>query len=63
MPEADDIVQEPSRVDLLVAGAELVATMDGTTEVPGGWVAIDGGFVVGVGPAGREPAAGAHVTS
>ncbi len=57
MPEADDIVQEPSRVDLLVAGAELVATMDGTTEVPGGWVAIDGGFVVGVGPAGREPAA------
>jgi cytosine/adenosine deaminase-related metal-dependent hydrolase len=44
-------------VDLVVAGAELVATMDGGAELPGGWVAIDSGFVVGVGPAGSEPAA------
>ena len=44
-------------VDLVVAGAELVATMDGGAELAGGWVAIDSGFVVDVGPAGKEPAA------
>ena len=31
--------------------------MDGGAELPGGWVAIDSGFVVGVGLAGSEPAA------
>ena len=31
--------------------------MDGGAELPGGWVAIDSGFVVGVGPGGAEPAA------
>ncbi|HTT92056.1 MAG TPA: 8-oxoguanine deaminase [Acidimicrobiales bacterium] len=44
-------------VDLVVTGAELVATMDAGREVAGGWVAIDAGFVVGVGPPGLEPPA------
>ena len=44
-------------VDLVVAGADLVATMDAGREVPGGWVAIDGGFVVAVGPPGVAPPA------
>mgnify|MGYP002683125117 CR=1 FL=1 len=43
-------------VDLVVAGARLLVTMDDArTEIPGGWVAIDGGVVVGVGHAGQEP--------
>jgi cytosine/adenosine deaminase-related metal-dependent hydrolase len=41
-------------VDLVVAGALSVETMDGQA-LPGGWVAIDDGMVVGVGRAGREP--------
>jgi cytosine/adenosine deaminase-related metal-dependent hydrolase len=37
-------------VDLLVSGAELVATMDADgRELRGGWIAIDGGFVSAVG--------------
>ncbi|WCO67670.1 8-oxoguanine deaminase [Iamia majanohamensis] len=45
-------------VDLLVAGARLVATVDDDRrEVPGGWVAITDGLVSGVGPPGEEPAA------
>jgi cytosine/adenosine deaminase-related metal-dependent hydrolase len=46
-------------VDLLVADAELVATMDGESrEVAGGWVAADGGFVTAIGgPADPPPAA------
>ena len=45
-------------VDLVVAGAELVATQDGERrEIPGGWVAARDGFVVGVGGAGSEPPA------
>jgi cytosine/adenosine deaminase-related metal-dependent hydrolase len=37
-------------VDLVVTGAELVATMDGDRrEVAGGWVAVDGGLVAAVG--------------
>ncbi len=48
----------PGRVDLVVAGAELVATLDeDRTEVPGGWVAVRDGRVVAVGPPGREPEA------
>ena len=44
--------------DLCVRGAELVVTMDAERrEIPGGWVAIDGGFVSGVGGPGREPPA------
>ena len=47
-----------ARVDLCVRGAELVVTMDAERrEIPGGWVAIDGGFVSGVGGPGREPPA------
>jgi cytosine/adenosine deaminase-related metal-dependent hydrolase len=41
--------------DLVVTGARLVATMDDDrTEIPGGWVAITGGFVTDVGPPGQE---------
>ena len=44
--------------DLVVVGAQCVATMDDERrELPGGWVAITGGFVTGVGPAGSEPPA------
>src|SRR5437868_2593556 len=43
-------------VDLLVSGAELLATVDdGRREVDGGWVAIDDGFVVTIGSPGEEP--------
>ncbi len=42
--------------DLLVTGAVLVATMDGERrELPGGWVAITGGLVSGVGAAHEVP--------
>ena len=42
--------------DLLVSGADLVATMDDQRrELAGGWVAIRDGVIVGVG-AGHEPA-------
>ncbi len=51
------VAEKVRPVDLVVAGAELVATMDGGAELSGGWVAIDSGFVVGVGPGGSEPAA------
>jgi cytosine/adenosine deaminase-related metal-dependent hydrolase len=40
------------QVDLVIANAALVATMDGARrELAGGWVAIDDGVVVGVGDA------------
>jgi len=43
-------------VDLVVTGARLVVTMDDDrTEIAGGWVAVDGGAIAGVGPAGTEP--------
>ncbi len=44
---------------LLIRGADLVATMDvDQREIPGGWVAIDGGLVVAVGgPADPPPPA------
>ena len=49
---------EGGAVDLLVAGATLVATVDDAdTEIAGGWVAISDGVVVGVGGPGREPGA------
>jgi 8-oxoguanine deaminase len=46
--------------DLLVTGAKLVATCDGERrELPGGWVAITGGLISGVGrSADPPPAAG-----
>lgn len=48
----------PPTADLLVRGAELLATCDDERrEVAGGWVAITDGLVSGVGPAGSEPPA------
>lgn len=44
-------------MDLLVAGAELVVTMGEAGELAGGWVAIDGGLVVGLGTAEPAPPA------
>lgn len=46
-----------SEADLLVHDAELVASMGRAGEVRGGWVAISGGAVVGIGRPGAEPAA------
>src|SRR4029453_17754465 len=44
----------PAPVDLGVVGADLVVTMDDDRrELPGGWVACDGGFVTAVGDAGQ----------
>ncbi|MGI9623427.1 MAG: 8-oxoguanine deaminase [Acidimicrobiales bacterium] len=46
------------RADIVVAGADLVVTMDVTRrEIPGGWVAITDGWVSGVGGPGTEPEA------
>ncbi|MCB0996775.1 MAG: 8-oxoguanine deaminase [Acidimicrobiales bacterium] len=46
------------RVDLLVRGADLVATVDDDgREVPGGWVAVTDGVISGVGGPGTEPEA------
>jgi cytosine/adenosine deaminase-related metal-dependent hydrolase len=48
--------------DLLVRGADLVATCDAERrELPAGWVAITGGVVTAVGAAGEEPPAAAEV--
>jgi cytosine/adenosine deaminase-related metal-dependent hydrolase len=48
----------PRAVDLLVAGALLVATLDDDRrEIPGGWVAVRGGRIAGVGEPGQEPPA------
>ena len=47
-----------SVADLVLAGARSVVTMDDERrEIPGGWVAMTGGEVVGVGGPGDEPAA------
>jgi cytosine/adenosine deaminase-related metal-dependent hydrolase len=49
-------------VDLLVADAELLVTMDeDRRELAGGWVAVDAGFVVGVGGARDAPPPAAGV--
>ena len=43
-------MESPVRADLLVTDAELVATVDaGRREIPGGWVAVTGGVVSGLG--------------
>jgi cytosine/adenosine deaminase-related metal-dependent hydrolase len=43
-------VENPLRADLLVADAELVATVDDARrEIPGGWVAITDGSIIGLG--------------
>jgi cytosine/adenosine deaminase-related metal-dependent hydrolase len=55
-PPDADLTSRP--VDLLVRGAELVATVDDDrTEIAGGWVAVTDGLVSGVGPPGSEPPA------
>ena len=47
-----------ARADLCVRGTELVVTMDAERrEIPGGWVAVTGGFVNAVGEPGQEPEA------
>lgn len=52
----------PAPVDLLVAGADLVVTMDDDRrEVPGGWVACRDGFVAAVGAASDPPPPAARV--
>jgi cytosine/adenosine deaminase-related metal-dependent hydrolase len=49
---------QPATCDLLVTGAELVATVDaGRREIAGGWVAIDGGLVSALGGPGDPPPA------
>jgi cytosine/adenosine deaminase-related metal-dependent hydrolase len=49
-------------VELLIDGAELVATLDADDrEIAGGWVAIDGGLVHSVGGPGDERPAAARV--
>jgi len=49
-------------VDLLLTGAELVATLDDDDrEIPGGWVALDGGLVHAVGGPGDEAPDAAQV--
>ncbi len=43
-------------VDLLIANADLVVTMDGDrSEISGGWVGISNGFITAVGQSGEEP--------
>jgi len=54
-PDADPHARA---ADLLVAGADLVATVDDERrEIPGGWVAITDGLVSGFGSPGTEPEA------
>lgn len=49
-------------VDLVIEGAELVATLDAEDrEIVGGWIALDGGLVEAVGGPGDEPPAAARV--
>jgi cytosine/adenosine deaminase-related metal-dependent hydrolase len=50
-------VETPARAGLLITDAELVATVDDARrEIPGGWVAITGGAVSGLGgPADPKP--------
>jgi cytosine/adenosine deaminase-related metal-dependent hydrolase len=56
------ILMPMPEADLLVTGARLVATCDdGGRELPGGWVAITGGLISGVGAA-AEPAPAARET-
>jgi len=53
---SDTSTAPAATVDLLVAGATLVATCDDARrELAGGWVAIDGGLVVAVGAADEVP--------
>jgi len=55
MSPAGDVGPEP--MDLVVRDTLSVVTMDDGLEIDGGWVAVDDGVVVAVGPPGDEPAA------
>jgi cytosine/adenosine deaminase-related metal-dependent hydrolase len=58
LPDASPRPDSGQSVDLLLAGAELVATCDDDRrELAGGWLAITDGRVSGVGGPGTEPAA------
>ena len=57
MPQVAATTDANGPVDLVVSGAELLVTMDGPTELRGGWVAVHDGLVVGVGQGEGEPAA------
>ncbi len=49
-------VASPASADLLIRNSLLLATVDADRrEIPGGWVAIDQGLVVGLGERGSEP--------
>src|SRR3954452_21388828 len=52
-------VETPARADLLITDAELIATVDDARrEIPGGWVAVTGGMISGLGgPSDDRPAA------
>src|SRR3954464_7442858 len=52
-------VETPARADLLITDAEMVATVDDARrEIPGGWVAVTGGMISGLGgPGDDRPAA------
>ena len=51
------VVETPAHADLLIADAELVATVDDSRrEIRGGWLAITGGVISGLGgPADPAP--------
>src|SRR5688572_424423 len=50
--------QMVERCELLVSGAELVATLDpGRRELAGGWVAMEGGFITALGGSADAPPA------
>jgi cytosine/adenosine deaminase-related metal-dependent hydrolase len=49
-------VERPETADLLVLDADLLVTVDDARrEIPGGWVAVTGGVISGVGGAGDPP--------
>jgi cytosine/adenosine deaminase-related metal-dependent hydrolase len=55
-------MKEPETADLLVTGAELVATLDDDRrEIPGGWVAVKDGLVAEVGGSAAQPPPAAAV--
>jgi len=63
MSDGDRVTSPPiaggtDPADLLIVNAEVVATMDEERrEIPGGWVAVTGGLIDGVGKPGTEPPA------
>jgi cytosine/adenosine deaminase-related metal-dependent hydrolase len=57
-PESQGAATPEDPVELLVAGADLVATVDDARrEIAGGWVAVRDGRITALGPPGLEPPA------